>query len=759
MIVSIDIGTSYSSICILGPDKKAVPVDISTGASMYGSKYSLPSAVFVDENGKVLVGQAAMNSRKRLPQNFRMEFKRDLGQDIPVMLGTRKFLPRDFYTEMFRHMTECAKKTSGEQIEKAYITYPASYGKKKREQIEDAAKKAGLFEIELVDEPTAAAMCYCDDGYVKEGDKFLIYDFGGGTFDVCAVKYEGGKFSIVGEPDGIENCGGIDIDRLIYQDMLSKLDKDTLEMVNQKPINRMRLDSQLAELAIKAKHHLSSAESFNEDIQIGFDLIPYRLSRIYLDSMMSTLISQTIETCRNVLKEAGLKTHDLSAILMVGGTSRIPLVQSLVKQFAGNVPVQSYVDLELAVASGALGVLKYKNISEYKKKENSDNTFVSKQKDNFVEMSNKKENIEPDVFKYILCQEELKNIPKISTDTIDIEAIIKKNKTVSCLSYSYERFEEEISTWRDIKDIVRVGHDIVGLKTDGSVLVCKEYKGRVGVDNYIDKSKKVSAIFYSQDKKSIAFLYENKTVTALRHENEGFKLYNLKNWENIVYIALGSYHIVGLRSDGTVVAAGSNNDGQCNTENWNNIVSISCGYYHTVGLKKDGTIVAVGNNKFGQCYVSDWKDINKVMSNGYLTIGLNKDGTVATAGDHSDVVYEAIKKWKNISYISCGGLHMVGLTKNGTVVAAGDNKYGQCDVSDWKDVVSIYTTLSDTVAIKKDGTIIKNHYDLIDNKPKFSMFGLRYGNYLKRVKDYVFSNDDRYKIVKRGTITLDEKAF
>ena len=90
MIVSIDIGTSYSSICILGQDGKAVPVDISTGASMYGSKYSLPSAVFVDESGNILVGQAAMNSRKRAPENFRMEFKRDLGQNIPIILGSRE---------------------------------------------------------------------------------------------------------------------------------------------------------------------------------------------------------------------------------------------------------------------------------------------------------------------------------------------------------------------------------------------------------------------------------------------------------------------------------------------------------------------------------------------------------------------------------------------------------------------------------------------------------------------------------------------
>ena len=131
MIVSIDIGTSYSSMCVMGPDGKAKPVDISTGASMYGSKYSLPSAVFVEDNGNVLVGQAAMNSRKRKPQNFCMEFKRNLGQNIPILLGNRSFFPEDLYTELFRHMKSCAEKASSQPIEKAYLTHQWEAPRKK----------------------------------------------------------------------------------------------------------------------------------------------------------------------------------------------------------------------------------------------------------------------------------------------------------------------------------------------------------------------------------------------------------------------------------------------------------------------------------------------------------------------------------------------------------------------------------------------------------------------------------------------------
>ena len=151
----------------------------------------------------------------------------------------------------------------------------------KKEKILSAAKAAGLFNVELVDEPTAAAMSYCAAGLVKDGQTLLVYDFGGGTFDVSIIKYEGGKFSPLVHPDGVEHRGGIDIDR-------------------------MRLETQLAELAIKAKHHLSSATSFEEEIQIGFDMVPYSLKLDRLNSMAAPIISQTIVACRRIVHTAGI---------------------------------------------------------------------------------------------------------------------------------------------------------------------------------------------------------------------------------------------------------------------------------------------------------------------------------------------------------------------------------------------------------------------------------------------------------------------
>ena len=353
MIVSIDIGTSYSCISALGPDGKAHPVEIGTGASMFGSKFSLPSAVFAEENGEILVGQAAFNQRKLAPARFQMEFKRHLGESVPIVLGNRSFLPEQLYTELIRHMKTQAEKT-GDPISCAYMTFPASYGKSKKDKLLGAARAAGLFDVQLVAEPAAAAMSYCAAGYVQDGQTLLTYDFGGGTFDAALLRYEGGVFQLLTEPLGLSDCGGVDMDRVIFQDMVSMVGPEVMATLMKNPVNMMRFSSQLGELAVKAKHHLSFAEDFQEYIPVGFDVVPYALSREKFNGMIASLVADTVDICRKMVEQAGLKMSDLSSVLMVGGTSRVPLVQQMVQQMAGDLPVYSATDLDLAVAQGAL---------------------------------------------------------------------------------------------------------------------------------------------------------------------------------------------------------------------------------------------------------------------------------------------------------------------------------------------------------------------------------------------------------------------
>ncbi len=174
-------------------------------------------------------------------------------------------------------------------------------------------------------------------------------------------------------------------------------------------------------------------------------------------------------------------------------------------------------------------------------------------------------------------------------------------------------------------------------------------------------------------------------------------------------IAAGGNHTVGLKTDGTVVAVGSNEKGQCNISKWTNIVSIAAGYYHTVGLKSDGTVVAVGNNNDGQCNVSDWKDVVMVKASDGNTIALTSSGKILIAGDTKQYGSE-YTSWTNIVDVAASDYHIVGLKSDGTVVACGwnDYSYRESDVYGWSNIVSIDADSRRTVGLKADGTLIAN---------------------------------------------------
>lgn len=188
-------------------------------------------------------------------------------------------------------------------------------------------------------------------------------------------------------------------------------------------------------------------------------------------------------------------------------------------------------------------------------------------------------------------------------------------------------------------------------------------------------------------------------------------------WDKIAHretISTGRFHTVGLKSDGTVVAVGVNDDGRCNVSDWEDIIAISAGGYHTVGLKSDGTVIAVGDNEYGQCDVSDWKDIVAISANSKNTVGLKSDGTVV-ATKYIGGLYDGqcnVSDWGDIVSVSAGFFNTISLKYDGTVIATkytgilknGDS--GQDDVTSWKDIVSISAGDYHTLGLKANGTVV-----------------------------------------------------
>jgi hypothetical protein len=201
-----------------------------------------------------------------------------------------------------------------------------------------------------------------------------------------------------------------------------------------------------------------------------------------------------------------------------------------------------------------------------------------------------------------------------------------------------------------------------------------------------------------------AILKDDGTVQKTTISN-GPSDFKIEGWQDVKAIAAGDYHIVGLKKDGTVVAAGDNRYGQLNVEGWSDIVSVSAGFGHTIGLKSDGTVVAVGYNNDKACDVGEWKDIVAVSANGNTTVGLKSDGTlVGTGPNYFDELN--FSTWNDIVSVSAGGSHTVGLKSDGTVVATGYIGDNRLKVEGWQNIVAIAATSATTVGLKNDGTVV-----------------------------------------------------
>jgi|GEM_PF-3205793 len=198
-------------------------------------------------------------------------------------------------------------------------------------------------------------------------------------------------------------------------------------------------------------------------------------------------------------------------------------------------------------------------------------------------------------------------------------------------------------------------------------------------------------------------LQSNGTVVAVGNNESG--QCDVGEWIDIVQVAAGGYHTVGLQLDGTLVAGGDDTHGQCNVGDWEDILQIAAGHSHTVGLTSNGTVVAVGLNVYGQCGVGDWEDIIQVAAGEQHTVGLKSDGTVVAVG--LNLLGQCdVGDWEDIVQIAGGAFHTVGLKSDSTVVAVGLNNNGQCSVGEWTDITQVAAGSLHTVGLQSNGTVV-----------------------------------------------------
>lgn len=352
--IGIDLGTCLSSVAVIGENGKPTALRVDTGSSsLIGDSYSIPSSVFIEEDGTILLGQAADNSRMKNPARYRKEFKRDLGTDEPYHVGDMELFPEDLYKEFLKYFKLKAEEAIGKAVDKAVISHPANFAGHKKELIKKSALQAGFSEVKLIDEPTAAAVYYSSKEKIENGQKLLVYDLGGGTFDVSLIVKEEKGFRPLTPPLGIDKCGGVDFQRKIYEDILDTFSSRLNEIISKRDMASRQLSSMLEGESIKLKHQLSSANEAQAQILLPpLEFQTYKITRGSFENKIRELIDNTCLRVTEIVKNAGLKMNDIDKVILVGGSSRIPFIENMVKKTTGK-PVSKDVDTELIVCYGA----------------------------------------------------------------------------------------------------------------------------------------------------------------------------------------------------------------------------------------------------------------------------------------------------------------------------------------------------------------------------------------------------------------------
>ncbi len=343
-IIGIDLGTTNSCVAVMEGGQPTVI------ANKEGAR-TTPSVVAFTKNGDRLVGEPAKRQAVTNAENTVSSIKRDMGTDNGRTLNGKKYSPQQISAMILQKLKDDAESYLGEKVSEAVITVPAYFNDAQRQATKDAGKIAGLDVKRIINEPTAAALAYGLDN--EKEQKIMVYDLGGGTFDVSIIEIGDGVIEVL-STNGDTHLGGDDFDERIMEWMVSEFKaKEGVDLSGDKMAMQ-----RLKEAAEKAKKELSSATTTNINLPFitataeGPKHFDMDLSRAKFEDLIRDLVEKTAIPVQNAMKDAGLTNADLGKVLLVGGSTRVPCVQEKVRQLTGQEPSKS-LNPDECVAIGA----------------------------------------------------------------------------------------------------------------------------------------------------------------------------------------------------------------------------------------------------------------------------------------------------------------------------------------------------------------------------------------------------------------------
>lgn len=343
-IIGIDLGTTNSCVAVIEGGEPTVI------ANPEGAR-TTPSVVAFSKGGERLVGQVAKRQAITNPDRTIMSIKREMGTDYTVTIDDKKYTPQEISAMILQKLKADAESYLGETVSQAVITVPAYFSDAQRQATKDAGKIAGLEVLRIINEPTAAALAY---GLDKDEDqKIMVYDLGGGTFDVSILEIADDVFEVLAT-SGNNRLGGDDFDNKIIQYLADEFKKENgIDLLQDKMAYQ-----RLKEAAEKAKIELSGVPSTNINLPFisadatGPKHLDITLTRAKFDEMTADLVNATIDPAKRALSDAGLSADQVDKVILVGGSTRIPAVVEAVKKLTGKEPHKG-INPDECVAIGA----------------------------------------------------------------------------------------------------------------------------------------------------------------------------------------------------------------------------------------------------------------------------------------------------------------------------------------------------------------------------------------------------------------------
>lgn len=345
-IIGIDLGTTNSCVAVM-EGKEATVIPNSEGSR------TTPSVVAFSKDGERLVGNIAKRQAVANHARTVSSIKREMGTDYKVKIDDKEYTPQEISAMILSKLKADAEAYLGQKVTQAVITVPAYFSDSQRQATKDAGKIAGLEVLRIINEPTAAALAYGLDKEENKNQKILIYDLGGGTFDVSILEIGDGVFEVLAT-NGNTRLGGDDFDQRIMDYVVDQFKKDNGIDLSKDPAAMQRIK----EAAEKAKIELSGVTKTSISLpfitadQNGPKHIDMELTKAKFNEMTADLVEKTVGPTMAALKDAGLKASDLAKVILVGGSTRIPAVIAKVKEITGKDPYKG-INPDECVAIGA----------------------------------------------------------------------------------------------------------------------------------------------------------------------------------------------------------------------------------------------------------------------------------------------------------------------------------------------------------------------------------------------------------------------